>query len=110
MKIIKFLTVSEGLIIIAVIILSLLIGYSIHKPKSQNANITGKDKITYAKISPEQAINKVSDKYDLDKSMLEYKGTSEDNGFYIINLSPGESQGAAGRTFYVNPSTGETKD
>ncbi|NLY74439.1 MAG: hypothetical protein GX075_03970 [Firmicutes bacterium] len=62
------------------------------------------------KISPEEAINIIAKKYDYEKFLLEYGGIDKETGFYIINLSPGESKGAAGRTFYVNPFTGEIKD
>ncbi len=63
------------------------------------------------KITPEEAIEIIAKKYDFEKSsLLEYGGIDKETGFYIINLSPGESKGAAGRTFYVNPYSGEVKD
>ena len=61
-------------------------------------------------ISPTNAILIISKKYDLDKSLLECGGIDERTNLYIINLSPGESKGAAGRTFYVDPITGEIKE
>ncbi len=61
-------------------------------------------------INPSKAILIVSERYDLDKSLLEYGGLDESTKLYIINLSPGESKGAAGRTFYVDPITGEIKE
>lgn len=62
------------------------------------------------KITPEEAIEIIANKYGFEKTLLEYGGIDKETGFYIINLSPGESKGAAGRTFYVNPSSGEIKD
>ena len=61
-------------------------------------------------ISPSKAIVVVSERYDLDKSLLEYGGLDERTNLYIINLFPGESKGAAGRTFYVDPTTGDVKE
>ena len=61
-------------------------------------------------ISPTRAIVVVSERYNIDNSLLEYGGLDERTKLYIINLSPGESKGAAGRTFYVDPATGDVKE
>ena len=61
-------------------------------------------------ISPADAIVVVAKQYTLEKSLLEYKGIDEKTNFYIINLSPGNSKGAAGRTFYVDPITSKVKE
>jgi outer membrane lipoprotein-sorting protein len=90
------------LIILAIIAIALSV-LSINiakKPKGSNIS----------PVSPASAILTISKKYDIDKSLLEYGGIDEGTNLYIINLSPGESKGAAGRTFYVDPMTGDVKE
>ncbi len=87
------------LIILAIIAIALSILFIniAKKPKGSN-------------ISPANALLTISKKHNIDKSLLEYGGIDERTNLYIINLFPGESKGAAGRTFYVDPITGEVKE
>ena len=85
------------ILIIIVIVLCVFFINMVKKPNGSN-------------ISPTNAILIISKKYDLDKSLLEYGGIDERTNLYIINLSAGESRGATGRTFYVDPTTGDVKE
>ena len=87
------------LILLAIIVIVLCVFF---------INIVKKTKDT--NVKPENAVLIISEKYNIDKSLLEYGGTDERTNLYIINLSPGESKGAAGRTFYVDPITGDVKE
>jgi len=61
------------------------------------------------KISSDEAINIVVNKKGLRKEDLEYSGIDEGTGDYMVTLSPKQSKGATGRTFFINPLTGEIK-
>jgi len=90
-------TVVLIILIVAAIMLCIFFINTINKSKNNN-------------ITPSKAIIVISEKYNLDKSLLEYAGIDERTNLYIINLSPGESKGAAGRTFYVDPITSNVKE
>ena len=93
--------IKKSLILVGlIIIIGLLCMYFINMSQKEKSH----------SITPVEAIVMVAKKYDLEKASLEYKGIDEKTNFYIINLSPGNSSGAAGRTFYLDPMTSEIKE
>jgi hypothetical protein len=110
---IKKILISVGLLLVIgflciIFINPIQINLNLFSYSKEKSVIVGRTKSL--QITPKEAINIVAKKYGFEKYLLECKGIDKKTGFYIINLSPGNSKGAAGRTFYVNPSTSEIKD